>query len=155
MRKPFLLILLLVSLWVWCLDLTDILFFYLNYHYSALISYVTAFVFFIILTCTLFKYFYKYLKPNNSNLQIDKNYFFDFGIILLCFLPVLFLNYQRIMFPDADYDVQAYHFFLHRLNRLESLKNFNLVGGAGGGTYFFTLSYKIFSLSRALFGYRL
>ena len=59
------------------------------------------------------------------------------------------------MFPDADYDVRAYHLFLHRLNRLENLDNFNLVGGAGGGTYFFTLSYKIFGFFRELLGYRL
>ena len=155
MRKYFLISIILLSLWVWSTDLTDILFFYFKYHYSPAIGNVASTGFFIILTVFFYLIFYKYSSKNRSSLKIDKKYFLELGTLVLCFLPILYLNYSRIMFPDADYDAQAYHFFLHRLNRLDNLRNFNLVGGAGGGTYFFTLSYKIFSFFREVFGYRL
>jgi len=155
MRKPFVFVLLLLSLWVWCNDLMDIIFFYLNYHYSFLIGNITAILLFVALFYVFNKIFFKYFYIKENIFKINILFFKELGILLLCFLPIVFLNYQRIMFPDSDSDVQAYHLFLHGLNRLQNLQNFNLVGGAGGGTYFFTLSYKIYSLFRELLGFRL
>lgn len=155
MRKPFLFVLILLSLWVWSKDLMDILFFYLDYHYSVLNGNLTAILFFIILFYAFNKICFKYFYLDEDCFKMNNESFKELGILLICFLPILFLNYQRIMFPDSDADVQAYHLILHTLNRIESLQNFNLVGGPGGGTYFFTLSYKIFGLFRELLGFRL
>jgi hypothetical protein len=155
MRKLFLFLLILVSLWIWSLDLIDIVFYYFNYEYSPFAGYGAAFIVFGILGYFFTKMLLKYFEFEKGIVRVKKEQLKEFGIAVLFFLPVLFLNYQRIMFPDADYDVRAYHLFLHRLNRLNNLENFNLVGGAGGGTYFFTLSYKIFGFFRELLGYRL
>jgi hypothetical protein len=155
MRKPFLFFLLLISLWIWSLDFTDILFYYLKYHYGNFAGYGTAFIVFGILAFYFTKLFLKYFGITSLKLSLTKEQLSEFSFLILCFLPILFLNYQRIMFPDINYDLRAYHIFLQRINRLENLQNFNLVGGGGGGTYFFTLSYKVFGFSRELLGFRL
>jgi hypothetical protein len=154
MRKFFLFFLILISFWIWSLDGIDILFFYSHYSYTSLTGNILALIPFLLLVYYFTPIFLNYFSE--ASILTKEEQLKEFGVLLLCFLPILFLNYQRIIFPDADYDVQSYHLYLHTLNRFDNCKNFNLIGDSGGGTYyFFSLSYKIFGFARQLLGYRL
>jgi hypothetical protein len=155
MRKLFLFLLILISLWIWSLDLVDILFYYFRQHYTTITGNSFALIIFCPLVYFFSLLFSKYFGLEKKDIRITQSQLKEFAVLLCFFLPVLIINYQRIMFPDKSFDVQAYHIFLHRLNRFDNLRNFNLVGGAGGGTYFFTLSYKIFGFFREALGYRM
>lgn len=155
MRKPFIFILLILSFWIWSLDLVDIIFYYLKQPYSKATGYGLALIPFCILSLLFTRLFLKFYGLTKSTLRISKKQLQELGWLLLFFTPILYLNFTRIMFPDATYDVGAYHLYLQQLNRYENLQHFNMVGGGGGGTYFFTLSYKIFGFFRILLGFRM
>jgi hypothetical protein len=155
MRKPFLFFLLLISLWAWSTDIVDIACYYCHYHYSPIEGGIASVIIFLPLAYCLCISFLKYFELQKKDIKITTDQLKEFALLVVVFLPIVYLNYERIMFPDADYDVQAYHMFLHTLNRLDNLRNFNMVGTAGGGTYFFTLPYKMYSVFRVLLGYRM
>ncbi|MEO6668681.1 MAG: hypothetical protein ABIN36_04330 [Ferruginibacter sp.] len=155
MRKPFLFLLVIFSFWVWSMDLVDILFYYAKHSYSTMTGSLIALIPFCILTYLFTKLFFKHYDLDRRSLALSKERIKEYLYLLVCFLPILYLNFKRLMFPDVSYDVGAYHLYLQELNRHENLKNFNLVGSAGGGTYFFTLSYKMFGCFRKLFGFRM
>jgi len=155
MRKPLLFAFILIALWVWSVDVADILYYYLRYPYSHFIGYFTGAAIFAPLAYGFTRLYLKHLDGVPLCFKPQKDKAKEYGLLLLFFLPVLFLNYQRIIYPDVDFDVHSYHLGLQNLNRLDNLKNFNLVGGDGGGSYFFALPYKISALFRSVLGYRM
>ena len=155
MRKPFLFLLIIFSFWVWSTDLVDILFYYLKHPYTKLTGGLIAFIPFSILTWLFTKLFFKYYDLGKNSIKLSKEKIKEYLYLFLFFLPILYLNFKRIMFPDVSFDTGAYHLYLQELNRYENLKNFNMVGGGGGGTYFFTLAYKMFGSFRHLLGFRM
>ncbi len=154
MRAPFLFLLLLASLWVWSTDLIDILFYFLNITHTETLQNIVALLPFLLI-CFLFYLLLKKYYRDVDFITLSSSSGKELIQLVLFFTPILFLNYERIMFPDVDYDTGAYHLFLHNLDRIENKNNFNLIGSSGGGTYFFTLSYKIFGLVKSLVGFRI
>lgn len=155
MRKPLFFLLVLFSFWVWSLDFIDILFYYARQPYNKITGSIIALLPFGILTYLFTNLFFKHYGLTKQSLLLRKEYIKEYLYLFVFFLPILYLNFSRVIFPDMSYDTGAYHMFLQELNRYENLKNFNMVGGPGGGTYFFTLSYKMFGYSRQLLGFRL
>lgn len=154
MRKPFLFLLIIFSFWIWSLDFIDILFYYSRHSYSKVTGSLIALIPFCLLTYLFSKLYFRYYELGKKSIILTKTKVNEWMYLCLFFLPILYLNFTRIMFPDATYDIGAYHLYLQELNRYENLKNFNMVGGGGGGTYFFTLSYKMFGAARHLLGFR-
>lgn len=156
MRKPFLFLLFVFSFWIWSTDIIDILFYYLKRPYSSTTGIMLSFIPFLITTYLFTKLFLKHYEIETWSIKLNKKQLLEYLYLFLFFMPIFYLNFRRIMFPDLNYDVGAYHLYLQELNRYENLKNFNMVGvGGGGGTYFFTLSYKMFGAFRHLLGFRM
>ncbi len=153
MRRPFILFLLVISIYCWLTDGVNLLFFAfaINFHSYLFIGLIS-----LLLLAVLFFVLRKFLPI--ENIVSQKNSLFEAGtknewlLLFVVSSPVILLGFFRAIYPDQNYDTYHFELYLQEYNFGDNAKNF-----AAGSirSYYFPLPERIFSLFRHILGYRL
>ena len=154
MRLPFLLFIVLISIYCWLTDVINIIFylFHVNSPHKNSYSAVTGSLLFLIGLVTWVAVNYK-----RSGNQFLKNIFQphrkkEWLLLLLVSMPVIGLGLFRSVFPDSNFDTFHFELYLQEFDFTETKTNF---GAAAIRTYYFPLPERVFGLFRHILGYRL
>jgi hypothetical protein len=154
MRKPFILFFLVLSIFCWFSDFTNLIFYGLNISspynrlYCYIISTVVLGLFFIIYQWRFSK---KYPLPSFKSL-FEGTGKSEWILMLLVSSPVIFLGLFRALYPDTNYDQFHYELYLQEYDLRDNSINF-----APGSirSYFFPLTERAAKLFRYALGYRM
>jgi hypothetical protein len=153
MRRPFIIFLLIISMYCWLTDCVNFLFYLFDIN-SSTVKTFSAFTGIIILATSLpllKKVFNKLSFPGIGDLfQIKRKR--EWLLLLTVSSPIILLGLFRAIYPDQNYDTYHFELYLQELDFTDNKTNF-----AAGSirTYYFTLSERIFALFRHILGFRL
>src|SRR5579859_7445238 len=154
MRKPFLLILILIVLYCWFKDLVNFLFYIFGSKSfdTGIYCRIIGLILFLASLYALKVAFFK----KTTGIQIKEIFQPDRKkewLLLFCVsLPVIVLGLVRTIFPDQNYDTIHYELYLQDFDYIENRRNF---APGGTATYFLHLSEIFSGLFRHRLGYRL
>jgi hypothetical protein len=154
MRRPFVLFLVLITLYFWLKDVTGIYFYLIGKKgaevniYSNVISPILFVAILYTIKITVFK---KTTLPSFRDIfQPERKK--EWLLLFLVALPIIALGLFRSIYPDQNFDTFHYELYLQDFFFHENKTNFNPGGKA---SYLFPLSERVFGFFRHLLGYRL
>lgn len=153
MRRPFIIFLLIISIYCWLTDCINFLF-YLFHISGPTVKTFSTVISIVILAASflLLKKAFKNLNfPGIGDLfQIKRKR--EWLLLLTVSSPIILLGLFRAIYPDQNYDTYHFELYLQELDFTDNKTNF-----AAGSirTYYFTLSERIFALFRHILGFRL
>lgn len=154
MRRPFILFLILISIYCWLADCFNLLFYALKIDSSNIKVYCSVFS---VLVLTSFFFIVKKLFYKTSSLPSAGSLFKggtrkEWLLLFIVSLPVIILGIFRAVYPDQNYDTLHYELYVQEYDFKDNSINF-----AAGSirTYFFPLAERVFAIFRHVLGFRL